>query len=188
MSESLVTTLKIILIVFDVLIILSIICYAFKGFRKGLIHTSLVLASRILPLLLILLFIKPIGKIIIHAHIPYDEEVLTEEVSISGIVKTEIANNYFDGNLDELIQTKLDLLIDDFLISMVGIVLYIVFAIFVFLILSSNKINFSFDTSFCQSQRTSSFKPYFRRMSWCLFLFHFICSFDIAGLWSIRNR
>lgn len=136
MSESLITTLKIILIVFDVLIILSIICYAFKGFRKGLIHTSLVLASRILPLLLILLFIKPIGKIIIHAHIPYDEEVLTEEVSISGIVKTEIANNYFDGNLDELIQTKLDLLIDDFLISMVGIVLYIVFAIFVFLILS----------------------------------------------------
>ena len=188
MSESLITTLKIILIVFDVLIILSIICYAFKGFRKGLIHTSLVLASRILPLLLILLFIKPIGKIIIHAHIPYDEEVLTEEVSISGIVKTEIANNYFDGNLDELIQTKLDLLIDDFLISMVGIVLYCFCHFCFFNSFPSNKINFSFDTSFCQSQRTSSFKPYFRRMSWCLFLFRFICSFDIAGLWSIRNR
>lgn len=136
MSESLVTALKIILIVLDVLIVLSIIFYTFKGFRKGVIHTSLVLASRILPLLLVFLFIKPIGKGIIHANISYSGEVLTEEVSISGIVKTEIANNYFNGNLNELIETKLDVLVDDVLLSIVGVILYIIFAILIFLIVS----------------------------------------------------
>ncbi len=128
--------IKIVLIIFDVFILLALLFAAWRGFKKGVVHTSLVIASRIIPLLLVFFFMKPISKVIINYQLPEGFMGYTESTTLSNIVKSMIADEIFAGNMAELTTTQLDILIDDCLISVVGAILFFVFAILIFLIVS----------------------------------------------------
>ena len=89
---------KYVLLGIDILFILTLLIHILKGYKKGLLKTSVIVGTKLIPLIFLLIFATPIARSLINKEMSF----LPDSSSLFEFVKVSVADSMFDGDMEAL--------------------------------------------------------------------------------------
>lgn len=123
---------KYVLLGIDILFILTLLIHILKGYKKGLLKTSVIVGTKLIPLIFLLIFATPIARSLINKEMAF----LPDSSSLFEFVKVSVADSMFDGDMEALLNAQMHVIIEAVLVMAVSFALFLVVTILTFIILS----------------------------------------------------